>query len=138
MHLSLTPVQTIEIRQELSLSGGVTTTVFPVSEHWLGQSSDHQWAARHVKGKCKPKSFVSLMDYLFACVFPDCYFLVMDFYADEAPPLREILTQYQCAKIDEYLQVALWVAYQEHCDERERSWCEVREKADHIYYRSVA
>jgi len=85
MHLDLQPAQHLEIRMALQVSDGMTLTVFPRAERWLHFASDHQWAARHVRSKCKETSFRSLVDYLFVAVFPDCYFVVMAYYADEGP-----------------------------------------------------
>jgi hypothetical protein len=119
------------------VSTSVTLTVFPTSEHWLRETVDHQRATEKVAGRCKSENFRSLMDFLFANVFPDCYWFVMDFYADEAPPLREILTQDQCSVIDQILIEALKLAYQDFCEDRERSWSRIRRVSDARYLRSA-
>ena len=137
MQLSLVPVQRFSLRMELQVREAITLTVFPSSERWLAISSDHQWAAQEVGGRCKAENFRSLMDFLFANVFPDCYWLVMDFYADEAPPLREILTREQCCMIDGVLRQALMLAYEDFCADRERTWSQIRRTSDRRYYRSV-
>lgn len=138
MQLSLSPSIRFEIRLELQVSNGITLTVFPMSENWLGDCSEHQWAVKRVAGRCKAENFRSLMDFLFANVFPDCYWLVMDFYADEGPPLREILNRTQCYMIDCVLLEALKLAYQDYCEDRERSWSRIRRTSDQRYYRAVS
>ena len=138
MHLSMSPTQRVELRMKVQVANGVSVTVFRCSENWLAMSTDHQRAVRYIKARCKAESFRSLMDYLFAAVFPDCYFLVMLYYANEGPPLRDILSQEQCAMIDDYLLIALKLAYKEHCEAREWSWGEIRKLANQIYYRESA
>jgi hypothetical protein len=137
MHMSLAPVQRLSLRMELQIDSAVTLTVFPMSERWLRAFSDRQWVAKQVAGRCKAENFRSVMDFLFANVFPDCYWLVMSFYADEAPPLREILTREQCIMIDSVLVEALKLAYEDHCADRERSWSRIRRTSDQRYFRSV-
>ena len=50
MHLSLsvhqTVSQTFRLQLLLTVPNGVTTTVFRMSENWLRENSDHQWAAK--------------------------------------------------------------------------------------------
>lgn len=138
MHMSLTPCIRQEHRMELRIQvdAGVTLTVFPMSERWLREDSDHAWAVHKVKARSKPESFRSLMDYLFANVFIGTYWFVMDFYAEEAPPLREIISQEQCRMIDEVLIEALKLAYQDFCADRERSWSAIRRTSDARYLRA--
>ena len=135
--LSLSPVQRCAIRLALQVPNSVTLTVFPMSENWLRESSDHQMAVTRVPSRSKAENFRSLMDYLFANVFVGTYWMVMDFYSDEAPPLREIITQAQCGMIDELLVEALKLAYADFCEDRVRSWSRVRNVSDKIYYRAV-
>lgn len=137
MHLSLVPVQTFQLQLCLTVPDGVATTIFLMSERWLAVTSDRQMAVTKVSGRCKAENFRSLMDYLFANVFPGTYWLVMDYYADEGPPLREILTKKQCDMIDCLLVEALKLAYQDFCEDRERSWSRVRRTSDARYFRSV-
>ena len=137
MQMSLAPVQRFEIRMQLQIDSAITLTVFPMSERWLRAYSDRQWAVERVAGRCKSESFRSLMDFLFANVFPDCYWLVMDYYAEEGAPLRDILSRDQCVMIDSVLIEALKVAYQDHCEDRERSWSRIRRTSDARYFRSA-
>ena len=137
MQMSLAPVQRFEIRMQLQIDSAITLTVFPMSERWLRAYSDRQWAAERVAGRCKSESFRSLMDFLFANVFPDCYWIVMSYYAGETPPLREILSREQCYMIDCVLVEALNLAYKDHCADRERSWSAIRRTSDCRVYRSV-
>lgn len=137
MHMSVIVNQRATIRQELRIEGGATTTVFPLSESWLRSDSDHQNASKAVRARHIGDRFRSLMDYLYANVFVGTYWSVMDYYADESPPLRDILTDSQCDIVDRVLLEALRVAYSDFCAGRQRSWSVVRKTSDPRYYRKL-
>jgi hypothetical protein len=138
MHFSLSPmiVQRVELR--LSVPNDAVTSVFPMSERWLRQRSDHQMAAKHVKGKHKKEKFRSLMDYLFANCFQGTFLMVYRYYEDKEPPLREILTREQCFMVDSYLVAALKVAHEAHCEKRARSWSQVKRKVERTFWLTAA
>ena len=138
MQMNLAPVQRYGFRLELQVPTAVTLTVFPMSENWLRESSDHQNAVKKVKAVSKAENFRSLMDYLFANVFVGTYWMVMDFYSDEGPQLREILTREQCHMIDLQLLEALKLAYEDFRKGRKRSWSRVRRTSDRRYLRNVS
>ena len=137
MYLALVPTQVVRMELRIQVDDGVTFTVFPMSERWLRQTSDHAWAVNKVRGKCKPENFRSLMDFLYANVFPDRYWEVMNFYAGAGKPVREILTKDQCYEVDRRLIEALKLAYEDYCEDRERSWSRIRRTSDQRYLRSA-
>lgn len=132
MQLSLSLSHSLEL--QLQVDEASTLTVFPVSETWLRESSDHQNVVERVGGRCAKQNYRSVMDWLFANMFPGCYWFVSAFYEDAAPPLREILTKEQCRQIDCVMLAVLRLAYKDFCEDRKRSWAQVREESDLAFY----
>jgi hypothetical protein len=118
MRLALTQT----VREEISIIGGTTDSVFKKSESWLLESSDRQETIQKIGCIRKAKRYRSVMDFIFCELFvkyrPSCF----KFYEGEGPPLREILTEEEINNYDDALLRCLYLAYDLCNTERKLSW----------------
>lgn len=137
MNLSLSAHHDLrfELRQELQIDGGLTLTVLPMSERWLRESSDHQNAVKMVRAKHAEGRFRSLMDYLFANVFPGAYSLVKAYYDGEGPKLAALANEHELYLLDSMLVETLKLAYEDFCEDRIRSWSKIRKTTEGRFLR---
>lgn len=125
MTLSLQMDTRQELRQELT--GGWTTTLFPLVERWLREpGSKHQKALPYIGSQRSMYRYRSVVDYVLAQAQPrwrrDC----LGFYLGGKTPMRELITDAQRRVIEAELVVALEVAYQLFEQRQRASWKTVR------------
>ena len=136
MEMSLGQVLRLGQDMELcqSLTGGWTRSIFPKVEMWLEEDSDRWKALRFIGSKKSMERYRSVVDYLYAQVFPERRAEVFRFYlsGDEAHMAKELITVRGRAVMEAKLLIALEVAYQLWVDNRAASWKQVRELIEEL------
>lgn len=114
--------QTLKQEQALQTRDSVTTTIFPLVEAWLQETTDHWNSFRALKGKRNADAFRSVMDFLFVGVFPSYRRACMAFYAGKEPPLRKTLKERERAYMERKILLFLEVSFSQFCEDRRVSW----------------
>ena len=96
-------------RQELSLTGGATQTIFPKAEQLLAET-DYQKALQFVSSRKNMNRYRSMMDFLFMELFTQYQKHCFRYYEDKGPLLKDMLSAGQIEKYDQWLVIALKVA----------------------------
>lgn len=118
------------LRQDLlvELTGGWTTSIFPAVEHWLEDDTDHWRALAFIGTKKSMECYRSVVDYIYAQVFPERRKEVFKFYlsGNEDDMAKAHITVEQRALMEAKMMVAVEVAYQLWCEKRSAGWGTVR------------
>jgi hypothetical protein len=118
-----------ELAQELSITGGLTQSVFPRSERWLKKSSKHQRALRELFEKSdddRLAKYRSLMDAVFCESFPHEQEACFAYYANKGPKLNELKRATTLKKYDSFLLRMLQFAHRLSTTKLEMSWVDFR------------
>ncbi len=136
--ISLSLGQVLRQKQDIELCiallGGCTKTIFPKVEQWLEEDSDRWKALRYIGSKKSMERYRSVVDYLFAQVFPERRHEVFRYYLSNSDEhlLKECITVNDRAVMEGKLLIALEVAYQFWCQKRAASWHQVREVVEEL------
>jgi len=86
--LSMSMKQSLRQGQELKLSGGVTSTLFPKTEEKLEEGDDYIEALKFIARRKNMKRYRSVMDFLFCEMFPAPWrFKAFKYYNNQGPRL---------------------------------------------------
>jgi hypothetical protein len=128
--LSLTVFQAMEVHIELKieLTGGWTTSIFPAVERWLSADSDRWKALKYLDPKGSMGRYRSVVDYLYAAVFPTRRVEIFRYYvSDKTEHLAgTLITLNERNVMEAQMLIALEIAYQLWCEKRRSSWRQVR------------
>lgn len=113
------------LTQHQCFEEAATDSVFPRIDRWL-DSGDHQQALRFLASGFGRHTYRSMVDYVFAQVFPGWRFDIRRFYAGNGPQLRKMTTAAERKVMQAEMLVALEIAHQLWCERRRSSWVEIR------------
>jgi len=119
--LALRSEQRIDLEQ-LQLSGGATTSIFPLVEAWLQESTDHWNALRAVSSRKIDDGFWSIVDFIFVGVFPKFRRACFRFYSGDGPVLHEMISEPERRYFERKMLAFLEVAYAAFSEKRRLSW----------------
>jgi hypothetical protein len=115
------PRQSVKLEQ-LAVAGGASTTVFPLVESWLQESTDHWNALRAISKRKVDAGFHSVVDFVFVSVCPSFRQPCLDFYAGDGPPLRDLVMEPERRYFERRILAFLEVAYAAFSSKRQLSW----------------
>lgn len=122
MMLVLRPNIKLELRIEISIGGGATSTIFPEVETRLLICGDYQRALEYIASRKRMDKYRSIIDFLFCELHPAWRTACRLYYQGRGPLLKYMITPAQHADANQRMLVSLDVAYQQYCEKRRKSW----------------
>jgi len=129
LSLSLQPTLTVVCALELRLLGGMTDSIFPEVEAWLGVTTDRQRALEWAAARKRMDRYESAMDFLFCETFEHFRPACLAYYKRTGPQLKETITVAQRERFARTLLIVLQIAYDAYCAERRVTWGWTRDEA---------
>jgi len=121
MHLSLT--------QHMAMTGGMTSSVFPLVERWLAADSDRQKALEYVAARKDMNRYHSVMDFLLCETVEYYHRPCLAYYAGKGKQLRATVSKAEIQRLQAILLRMISVAYIAFQEKRRLSWSAAREQA---------
>lgn len=134
MKIGMVLSQEMSLSHELriELTGGWTTTIFPLVEEWLNQDGDRWRCLSFIGSKRSMEGYRSVVDYLSVQVLPGWRQDCQRFYREEGPPAIDIIMNQERKLLEAKLLVALEVAYQLWRSRRKAGWDQVVELVEQL------
>ena len=135
MNLRLTPCltqtqsQRVQLEQ-LAIAGGASSSVFPVVEAWLQESTDHWNALRVISARKIDSGYRSVVDFILALVCPSLREPCFAFYEGKGHALRDMVTEIERRYYERRCIAFLEIAYAVFSEKRRLSWSEAIELVD--------
>lgn len=108
--------------EQLSVAGGASSSIFPLVENWLQETTDHWNALRAISSRKSDPGYRSVVDFLVVGVCPELCDPCMRFYDGGGPALRDLVTERRRSYIERRALCFLEVAYAAFCEKRRVSW----------------
>ena len=116
----------MEMRQEMNLAGGATSSVFPSVERWLDADADRMRALEFVSSRKNMDRYQSVMDFLFCEIFFDQQRRCFNYYKGKGGQLKDFASRTEIAQWQRVLLIAVKHAYRMYCEKRVTSWTTFR------------
>jgi len=115
-----------ELTQSLKVLGGVTQSIFPQVEALLLNNTRYQKALEYVARNKNMNRYRSMIDFLFCELFNRYIFKCFQFYNNNGPMLKDILSVEELAYYNQALLQALEIAYEKFRQNEKNSWTSFR------------
>lgn len=116
--------------EQLDIAGGASSSVFPVVEAWLQESTDHWNALRAISTRKFDSGYRSVVDFVLASVCPSLREPCFAFYSGNGPALRDMVTEAERRYYEHRVIAFLEIAYAVFSEKRRMSWSEAVELVD--------
>ena len=122
---------------DVALSGGISESVFTMSEGLLVQSKKHYDALLHFASRKKVSRYESVMDFLLCQFFPAFEKPCLEYYEGRGKKLIEQISEKQIKQIDLMLFVALNMATSLQGEYKRGNWGHFARLAKLVDYKQV-